>query len=45
MNDLLQKIGPGFNIAYLACKKDIRPVIAAHMLGIIIACIASVVGG
>lgn len=37
--------GLGFNIAYLVCKKDIRPVIAAHMLGNIIACIASVVGG
>lgn len=36
--------GLGFNISYLACKRDIRPVIVAHMLGNIIACIVSVTG-
>lgn len=34
--------GIGFNIAYLACKKDIRPVIAAHMLGNIFVTVAAV---
>lgn len=33
--------GIAFNIAYLVNKKDIRPLIVAHMLGNIIATIAS----